>query len=108
MLGGLLPLEDGLDGEVRPFPDRHRVGGGDHPSLAQASVARISTSSQAPEPGLVGEEGGDLRQCVALYQGGPSSCRTLYEPGTVRTDPDSGAPASEIGAKPSGEEVDRG
>ena len=45
----------------------------------------------------VGEEGSDLRQCVALYQGGPSSCRTLYEPDMTRA-----------GRSQTGEEVDRG
>ena len=50
-----------------------------------------------PEPGLVGEEAGDLRQCVALYQGGPSSCRTLYEPETVRTGPDRACPRGDRG-----------
>ena len=87
VLGGALPLEDGLDGEIGPFPDRHGVGGGHDPELGPGLGGQDLDLQPGAEPGLVGEEAGDLRQCVALYQGGPSSCRTLYEPETARTRP---------------------
>ena len=97
-----LPLEDGVDGEVGPLAHRHRVGGGDDAELGPGLGGEDLDLQPGPEPGLVGEEGGDLRQCVALYQGGPSSCRTLYEPEMVRTGPGSDTLPTAIGAIPAG------
>ena len=63
------------------------VGGGHDAELGPGLGGEHLDLEPGAEPGLVGEEGGDLGQCVALYQGGPSSCRTLYEPDMVRTVP---------------------
>ena len=72
-------------------------GGGHDAQLGPGLGGEDLDLQPGPEPGLVGEEGGDLRQCVALYQGGPSSCRTLYEPEMARTGPGRDASGSDRG-----------
>ncbi len=97
VFGGALPVVDGLDGEIGPFPDGHRVGGGDHPQLGPRLGGQDLHLQPGAEASLVGEQAGDLRQCVAVYQGGPSSCRTLYEPETARNRPARGGSGSDRG-----------
>ena len=73
--------------EIGPFPDGDGVGGGNHAELRPGLGGQDLDLQPGAEAGLVGEQAGDLRQCVAVYQGGPSSCRTLYEPETARSRP---------------------
>ena len=77
VLGDLLPLVDGGDVEIGPFADGHRIGGRDDPQLRPGLGGEDLDLQPGAEPGLIGEETGDLGQRVALYQGSPSSCRTL-------------------------------
>ena len=98
VIGDGLPGPDGVDGEFGPFPDGGGVGGGDDPQLGPGFAREDLHLEPVLEPGLVGEETGDFRQCVAVYQGGPSSCRTLYEPAMARTAPGDGRGPRAIGA----------
>ena len=78
MVGDPLALLDRRDVEAGSGPDGGgRVGAGTTPSLAQASMARISTSSQVGEAGLVGEQVRHWGEGVAVDQGGSSLPNTL-------------------------------
>ena len=81
-----------------PFADRHGVGGGHDAELGPGLGGEDLDLEPGAEPGLVGEEAGHLGQRVARDQGGPSSCRTLYEPETARTRPWA-CPQVEIGGR---------
>jgi len=62
VLGGAFPLEDGLDGEVGPFPNGHRVGGGNHPQLGPGLGGQDLDFQPGAELRFVGEERRHLRQ----------------------------------------------
>ena len=66
--------------ETGPVADDGRVGVGHHPELRPCLGGEDLHLEPVGEAGLVGEQAGDLRRCVALYQAGAPSCRTLYEP----------------------------
>ena len=85
VIGDRLAGTDLVEGEGGPLPDRHGVLDRDDAQLGPRLAGEDLDFQPGGEPRLVGEEPGDLRQGVALYQGSPSSCRTLYEPGMADT-----------------------
>ena len=85
VIGDRLAGTDLVEGEGGPLPDRDGILDRDDPQLGPGLAGEDLDFQPGGESRLVGEEPGDLRQGVALYQGSPSSCRTLYEPGMADT-----------------------